>query len=129
MIRVVVVDDHPLVREALRMILSIVGDIEVVGEAKDGIEALAALQRLRPDVIVMDITMPRLNGFEALDRMRRQAPGVRVIFVTAHAEEEYERAGRQAGVHAFVRKEAAGRELVPAVYGAASGLPNQPWAG
>src|SRR5579864_790211 len=117
MIRVLVVDDHSLVRETFRMILDIVPDIDVVGEAEDGFDALDALARCQPDVVVMDISMPSLNGFDTLERMKKQVPDIRVVLVTAHDDDQYERVGRRIGAAAFIRKEAAGRQLVPAIYG------------
>lgn len=122
MIRVVVIDDHPLVRETLRFILSGAPDVEVVGEAADGYEAISAVQAYRPDVAVMDITMPHLGGLEALDHMRQQIPSARVVLVTAHPDEHYGRLCREAGV-ACVQKEDAGFRLLPAVYEAAGRQP------
>ena len=87
--RVLVVDDHAIVRQGLRAILDAEPDIEVVGEAADGREAVRKALTLLPDVVVMDVSMPRMNGLEATARIVKESPGIRVVALTMHSSEEY----------------------------------------
>ena len=88
-IRVLLVDDHAVLRDGLRLYLSMQPDIEVIGEAADGDEALAKVAALRPDVVLMDVAMPRLSGIEATLRIRREWPDCRVLVLTQHNRKEY----------------------------------------
>jgi DNA-binding NarL/FixJ family response regulator len=88
-IRVMIADDHTLVRAGMRALLEHVPDVEVVAEASDGREALHLMTMLRPEVVLMDITMPGLNGLEATLRVAKEYPDVRVIILSMHAAEEY----------------------------------------
>src|SRR5580704_17776056 len=83
-VRVLLVDDHPVVRQGLRTLLDGRAQLEVVGEASDGIEAVEKVMALRPDVVVLDITMPRMSGIEACRIIQQKAPGREVLFVTQH---------------------------------------------
>lgn len=110
-IRVLLVDDHGLVRAGLRALLNGLADVEVVGEAGDGQEALLKVQTADPHVVLMDITMPRLNGFEATARITKQYPHVGVIILSMHANEEYVRESFRAGARGYLLKGADPLEL------------------
>lgn len=114
-IRVVVADDHTLVRSGLRLLLERTPDIRVVAEAGDGREALVLIERLRPDVVLMDVTMAGLNGLEATLRTVRDHRGVRVIVLSMHKTEEYVVHALQAGASGYLLKDAAASELERAI--------------
>jgi DNA-binding NarL/FixJ family response regulator len=122
MIRVVVIDDQTLVRTGFRMILDETGDIEVVGEAADGAQALAVVGRTRPDVVLMDVRMPGMDGIEATRRLRAgPQPAPRVIILTTFDLDEYVYAGLQAGASGFLLKDTLAADLVAAVRVVAAG--------
>lgn len=121
-IRLLLVDDHAMMRQGLRMTLEHYADIVLVGEAKDGQEAVELVEKLRPQVVVMDINMPRLNGIEATARIRAQFPEVCIIGLSVNAEEDNQRLMRRAGATLLITKEAAVNELYDAIR-AALGLP------
>ena len=114
-VRVLLVDDHAVLRDGLRLFLSTQPDIEVVGEAADGAEALVKVEALRPDVVLMDVAMPRLNGIEATLRIRRQCPTCRVLVLTQHSRKEYVQRLLQAGASGYVLKKAGGAEVATAI--------------
>jgi DNA-binding NarL/FixJ family response regulator len=115
LIRVILVDDHTVVRAGLKAVLGAAKDIEVVGEAGNGREAIALAERLKPDVAVMDLSMPDMDGREAtIEFVKRELP-TRVLVLTMHAEEEYLLSALQAGVAGYLVKSAADRDLVTAV--------------
>jgi NarL family two-component system response regulator LiaR len=114
-IRVLIVDDHAVVREGLRTFLSLQEGIEVVGEAADGEEGVAAAERLRPDVVLMDLVMPRLDGVGAMRELRRRAPGIRVIVLTSFADDERLLPAIRAGAAGYLLKNAQPQELARAV--------------
>ena len=120
-IRVVVVDDHALHRDGTRQILEAHPDIQVVGDADSGEVALALVNQLRPDVVLMDIRLPGMNGIEATSRLTRDHPDVRVLMVSAYDEDEYVRGALEAGAAGYLRKTAPGKELVQAVRAVAGG--------
>lgn len=121
MIKVLLVDDHALVREGLRRLLKDCGDIEVVGEASGGQEALRMVRKLRPDIVIMDLSMPDLDGIETTKRIVDEGLQARVLILTMHATEEYAVRLLQAGAHGFVGKGALGQEFVEAVRKVAGG--------
>ena len=118
---VVLADDHAVVREGLRLLLESAGDIEVVGQAGSGREALAAADRLMPRVVVMDISMPDLSGIEATRQLRLRQPEVAVVILSMHVSTEHVFQALSAGATGYVLKESAGDELVGAVRAAATG--------
>lgn len=118
--RVVIVDDHRLVRDGLRRALE-EADIEVVGEAGDGLEGVDVVTELRPHVVLMDVSMPNLDGLEATRRLRSRAPESRVVMLTMHAEERLIADARMAGAVGFLVKDASTDEVVQAVRDAHAG--------
>jgi len=114
-IRVLLADDHPIVRGGLAQLLREQSDMEVVGEAKDGQEAVELTLQLRPDVIVMDVMMPRLNGIEATRRVKAALPYISVIGHSTCEDEGIARAMREAGASAFVEKCRADDTLVATI--------------
>lgn len=114
-IRVLLADDHTILRAGLRMMLDAQPDIEVVGEASDGRQALAEAQRLQPDVVLMDITMPEMNGIEATRQVKRALDSTRVLILTMHENEEYLFQVLRAGASGYILKEAASTELISAI--------------
>jgi DNA-binding NarL/FixJ family response regulator len=120
-ISVLVVDDHALHRDGTRHILEQHPDLEVVGDADSGEKALALIRQLHPDVVLMDIRLPGMNGIEATRRIRSDHPEVRVLMVTAHDDDEYVRGAVEAGAAGYLSKTAPGRKLVEAVRAVAAG--------
>jgi DNA-binding NarL/FixJ family response regulator len=120
-LRVFLADDHPIVRGGLRALLDAQPDIEVVAEAGDGSAAVRGVLAARPDVAVLDVSMPGLGGAEAAARIRRDAPGVRVLALSAHEDAGYVRQMLAAGASGYVVKWAAADELVRAVRAVAGG--------
>ena len=121
MIRVIVADDHHLVRQGIRMLLEKAEDIEVVAEAEDGLEAVELAERLAPDIVVMDITMPRLNGAQAIELIRARFPATQVVVLSMHADETIVRQALRRGAMGYVLKRAVGEELLLAVRAANQG--------
>jgi DNA-binding NarL/FixJ family response regulator len=110
-LRILLVDDHALVRAGMRSLLQDLPDIEVVAEASDGVEALAAAERERPDAVLMDIAMKGMNGLEAAARLRERLPGVKVVILSMHTSEEYVLLALRAGAAAYLIKDSATSEL------------------
>lgn len=121
MIRVIVADDHNLVREGIRALLEKADDIEVVGEAVDGHEAVELVQRLTPDVLVMDIAMPRLNGIKAVEQLRALAGPTRIVILTMYSDEILVRQALQHGAKGFLLKGSVSEELLLAIRAASRG--------
>ena len=115
MIRVLVVDDHAVVRQGLRTFLELQDDIEVVGEAADGEQALASAAALEPDVVLMDLVMPRLDGVSALQRLRECAPATRVIVLTSFLDDDKVLPAVRAGAAGYLLKDVQPAELVRAI--------------
>jgi NarL family two-component system response regulator LiaR len=113
--RILIADDHPLVREALSRVFSNQKDMEVVGEAADGEEAVEMASRLKPDVLVMDIMMPKVDGLEATRRIKRLVPNVAILILTAYDDDSYVLGLLEAGAAGYLMKSARGQDLVEAV--------------
>jgi len=120
-IKVLIVDDHTLVRDGIRALLALVADIEVVGEADNGREAIAKTKALAPNVVLMDLAMPVMGGLEATRRIRRQFPGVKVLALTQYDDSEYVIPVIEAGACGFVTKMGAFSELASAIQAANRG--------
>lgn len=113
--RVLVADDHVLVRESLVGLLQASGDVEVVAQASDGVETVDKALETRPDVVVTDISMPRLGGLEVVRRLHEALPGTRVLVLTMHQEDEYVLQAVHAGASGYLVKDSASSELLAAV--------------
>lgn len=120
-IRVLLAEDHQLVRAGFRALLNGIPGVEVVAEASDGEQALAGIAETRPDVVLMDISMPRLNGMEATRRITRDFPGVRVIMLSMYATEEYVLQSIKAGAAGYLLKDSAPNEFGHAIQAVAKG--------
>lgn len=120
-IRVLLADDHTIVREGLRALLASQADIEVVAEAADGREAVRLAETLRPDVVVMDLTMPLLNGVDATEAIRRRLPDTRVLVLSMHSGEEHVRPAIRAGASGFLVKGSGLGDLLAATRAVAAG--------
>ena len=114
-IRILLVDDHPIVRQGLKTLLEGHSGWEVIGEASDGAEAVEKAKDLDPDVMVLDVTMPRMNGLEACRVLRQECPGLEILFVTQHASPQMMREALEAGARGYVVKSNAARDLLAAV--------------
>ena len=120
-LRIMLAEDHETVREGLKMIVNAQDDMEVVGIAGDGLEAVAEAQRLLPDVLVMDISMPRLNGLKATERLKAVCPQVKVLTLSRHADDGYIQQLLRAGASGYVLKQSASTELIHAIRAVADG--------
>jgi DNA-binding NarL/FixJ family response regulator len=120
---ILLADDHGLVRKGLRAVLESEADMQVVGEAADGSQAVQMAAELRPNVLVMDIAMPRLNGIDAADQIIRKHPDTAVIILSMYSDEEYVMRALTAGVKGYLLKDTAEAELVNAVRAVAEGKP------
>lgn len=120
-LRLLLVDDHAVVREGLRALLAGDPQFDVVGEAADGNDAVAAASRLQPDVVVMDVSLPGSNGVQATRRIKQQQPGTRVVALTVHEESGYLRSLLDAGASGYVLKRSAAAELVRALHAVGDG--------
>jgi two-component system, NarL family, response regulator NreC len=123
LIRVVLADDHSVVRQGLRAWLERSGYVQVVGEAADGREAVAMVEQLQPDVVVMDIAMPMLNGIDATAQITRRNPDTKVIILSMHADESYILRALSAGAKGYLLKESTESDVLPAVQNVRDGKP------
>ena len=120
-IRVLLADDHAVVRDGLKAILEAQGHITVVGEASDGRKAVGQAKKLRPDVVVMDIAMPELNGIEATHQIRESCPSTQVVILSMYSSSEHIYRAIKAGAQGYLLKESAGKEVLAAVYAVHAG--------
>ena len=120
-IRILLADDHAVVRQGFKMILNAQADMEIVGEAGNGRQAVDLAEQLRPDVVVMDVAMPELNGIEATRRLASSVPHARVIALSMHKDSVYVREILRAGARGYLLKDSGAADLVAAIHAVASG--------
>lgn len=123
-IRVLLVDDHMVVRSGLSTVLSVYDDLKLVGEAGDGEEALRLCERLQPDVILMDLLMPKMDGVTAIKAIKDRWPQIQIIVLTSFKEKEYVEGALKAGANGYLLKDVSAEELVNAVRRAVAGQPS-----
>jgi two-component system response regulator NreC len=115
-IRLLVADDHKIFRQGIKKLLEEQKDLQVVGEAKDGREAVKKAEELKPDIVLMDVAMADLNGMEATRQIKKALPDIKILMLTMHKNEEYVLQSFQAGASAYILKEGAVEELVSAIH-------------
>jgi two-component system NarL family response regulator len=120
-VRIMLVDDHPLIREAIAHLVASAPEFELVGEAANGKECLERIADLRPDILVLDIAMPDMNGEQVSRELRRRYPELKIIALSGYNDRQFVRAMTRAGAKAYVVKSASGRELIHALRAVASG--------
>ncbi len=120
-LRVFLADDHAMLREGLRMLVNSQGDMECIGEAADGRAAVEGVRELAPDVAVLDVSMPELNGLQATERIKQSCPQVKVLTLTRHTDDGYLQLLLKAGVSGYVLKQSASDVLLTAIRSVASG--------
>jgi DNA-binding NarL/FixJ family response regulator len=114
-ITILLAEDHTIVREGLRKMLDLESDLEVIGEAQDGRQAIALTKKLRPDVVLMDIAMPRLNGLEATRQVLKEMPGTKVVILSAHSDDAYVQNATESGAVGFLLKQTSSHDVCRAV--------------
>ncbi len=122
-ITVLLVDDHPVVRQGIAALLSAHDDLEVVGQAGEGREALARIRELKPQVVLMDLAMPLLNGVQVTRRLREEMPEIKVLVLSSYGHDEYIRQALEAGASGYLLKKTAAEELVKAIHEVCAGRP------
>ena len=120
-IRVMITDDHLIVREGLRLILETAEGIDIVGEASDGSECLQLVPELKPDVILMDLQMPRMDGITAIGHLRREYPEIAIVILTTFNEDDLMLRGLQAGARGYLLKDTSRENLLDTIHAAAKG--------
>ena len=113
--RIVIVEDHAIIREGLRSLLSSTKEFDIVGEAENGREAIGCIERLKPDLVLTDLSMPKMDGMDMIETIKRQSPKTKIIALTVHRGEEYVVATLKAGADGYVLKEAPYSELMMAI--------------
>ncbi len=113
--RILIADDHAMVRQGIAAFLGMADDCEVVGEAADGVEAIEAVKRTRPDIVLMDISMPRLGGLEATLEIKKNHPGVKILVLTQYEDRVYIKRFFKAGASGYLLKKAVGEDLLTAI--------------
>jgi DNA-binding NarL/FixJ family response regulator len=114
-VKIIIAEDHTILRDGLRALLSTQKEFEVIGEAGDGREAIRVADKLEPDLMLIDLSMPKLNGMEAIHEIKRRNPQIKVIALTVHKNEEYILAALEAGANGYVLKDASQGELFMAI--------------
>ena len=120
-IKVLIADDHQVLREGLRLLFEKTPDIEVIGEASDGEEVIAKAKELSPDIILMDISMPEINGLEASGRIIREMPEIKILLLSVHESDEYLAEMLNLGLAGYILKTASGREVIFAIRAVSKG--------
>ena len=120
-IKVLIADDHQLFREGLVNLISSAPDIEVIGEAKDGLEATKKAKKLKPDLILIDIGMPNMNGIEATKTIKRDDPAIKIIAVSMHSDRQFVKGVLEAGADGYLLKNCTYRQLIDAILSVVSG--------
>lgn len=120
---IVIAEDHTILREGLRALLSSHADLEIVGEAEDGRDAIRCAEKVRPNLILMDLSMPKMHGLDAIREIRRRIPETKILVLTVHKTEEYILATLEAGAAGYVLKDATHAELVTAIKTVLGGKP------
>ncbi|HEY6330396.1 MAG TPA: response regulator transcription factor [Blastocatellia bacterium] len=120
-LQILLADDHQMLREGLRALVNLQSDMEVVGEANNGRIAVAMAHQLQPDVVVMDVSMPEMNGLKATERLKKLSPQIRVLVVTRHADSGFIQQLTRAGASGYLLKQSASSELIHAIRAVASG--------
>jgi NarL family two-component system response regulator LiaR len=115
-IRILIADDHAVVREGLRALIATEPEMELVGEARDGIEAVLKAQSLKPDVILLDLVMPRQDGIEAIGQIKRENPDARILIITSFSEDDKVFAAIKAGALGYLLKDSSPEELLQAIH-------------
>ena len=114
-IKIMITDDHSMIREGLKNLLELEGDIEVIAEAEDGEDCLNKLLTVKPDVLLLDINMPKLNGLEVLKKLKERKSKVKVLVLTVHNETEYLMKAVEIGINGYVLKDSESSELKKAI--------------
>jgi len=122
-IRIVLAEDHIIVRDGIKSLISANPDFEISGEAGDGLEAVRMVDKLKPDLILMDLTMPKSNGLDAIGDIKNRSPETRILILTVHKIEEYVRACLKAGADGYLLKKSSHKELLNAIHHVISGEP------
>ena len=111
----VLVDDHLMFRKGLRLMIDLEEDLKVIGEANDGLEAIEQVRELKPDIVVMDINMPNLNGIDATRKILEESPKTKILVLSIHASQQYVESTLEAGATGYLLKESAPEELIKAI--------------
>ncbi|HZE42592.1 MAG TPA: response regulator transcription factor [Steroidobacteraceae bacterium] len=119
--RIMLVDDHPLIREAIAHLVAAAPDFELIGAAGDGKECLARIDELRPDILILDIAMPHMNGEQVARELHCRYPALKIVALSGYTDRQFVRAMSKAGAKAYVVKSASGRDLIHALRAVASG--------
>jgi len=114
-VRILLAEDHAILREGIRLLLETVPDLEIVGEARDGLEAVAKARQLQPDVVIIDLSMPNLNGTEAIHQIKQRDPQICAIVLTMHHSDEHVHAALGAGADAYLLKDESRHDLLAAI--------------
>jgi DNA-binding NarL/FixJ family response regulator len=122
-IKILIVDDHAMLREGIRALLTLHKDIEVIGESSDGKEAVDKADELKPDIVILDIAMPGMDGLEAARRIKKKNPEIKILILTQHDNKEYILSAIKAGMSGYVPKRALASELVTAIHAVYEGNP------
>jgi two-component system, NarL family, response regulator DegU len=122
-IQILIADDHPIVRQGLRQTIESIGGIGIVGETGDGAETLAAARKLRPDIIVLDINIPKMDGFQVMQALREEKIESKVIFLTVHREEHFMQKALSLGAAGYVLKDSAVTDILMAIRAVSENLP------